>query len=113
MGLGYDRRKFIAAPGTILASANGVVDENYWMSGYVSARLDARSRLSTNVWADWFHSGFGPNNDGNAMGASAAYFRSLSENLTATAALGIDGINRSAEPDTWNASALVGVRYSF
>lgn len=57
VGLGYDRRKFIAAPGTILASANGVVDENYWMSAYLNGRIDANSRFATNVYATWFNSG--------------------------------------------------------
>jgi hypothetical protein len=113
IGGGYDRRRFIAAPGTILAAANGKVDENYWLAGYVNGQLGERSSFSTNVYANWFQSGFASAGDGTAFGASAAYNRSLSDHLSATAALGIDGINRQALDDIWNASALVGVRYSF
>ena len=111
IGAGYDRRSFIAAPGTILAVANGKVDENYWLSGYVNARLGARSQLSTNLYANWFNSGFG--SDGTALGASTAYNRSITDHLTATAAVGIQGIDRKTQPDDWSASALLGVRYSF
>ena len=113
VGLGYDRRKFIAAPGTILASANGVVDENYWMSAYLNGRIDANSRFATNVYATWFNSGFVTAEDGTTMGASAAYYRNITDHLTANVAVGVDGLNRETLPDLWSASALVGVRYSF
>ena len=43
IGAGYDRRKFIAAPGTILASANGLTDENWWVSANVSGVADKSS----------------------------------------------------------------------
>ena len=111
VGAGYDRRSFIAAPGTILAAANGTVDENTWLSGYVNARLGARSNLATNLYANWFSSGLG--GDGTALGASTAYNRSITDHLTATAAVGIQGIDRKTQPDDWSASALLGVRYSF
>jgi len=113
VGGGYLRRKFIGARGTVLAAANGVVDENIWLAGYLNAKLDNRSSLATNLWASWFQSGFGVNNDGNAMGATAAYNRSLTDHLSGTVAVGIDGVSRNAQPSTWDASALVGVRYSF
>ncbi len=113
LGAGYDRRKFIAAPGTILASANGQSDTNTWLAGYVNARLDSRSALSTNVWASWFKSDFVGSGDGTAMGINSAYNRSISDHLSATAAVGVDGVSRSAQPDNWNASALLGLRYSF
>lgn len=113
VGLGYDRRKFIAAPGTILASANGVVDENYWMSAYLNGRIDSNSRFATNVYATWFNSGFVTAEDGTTLGASAAYYRNITDHLTANVAVGVDGLNRETLPDLWSASALVGVRYSF
>lgn len=115
IGAGYDRRKFIAAPGTVLASANGVVDENYWLAAYLNGRIDQRSSFSTNVYANWFQTGAGfVGGDATLVGATAAYYRSLTNRLSATAALGLDGISR-ADPleDVWSASALVGVRYSF
>jgi hypothetical protein len=111
---GYDRRKFIAAPGTILASANGLVDENYWASGYVQGRIDSNSRFAVNLYANWFNSGSALEGDTNNYGATLAYYRSLTERLEATAALGIDNISRQ-EPlgDQMTGSALLGLRYSF
>jgi hypothetical protein len=113
IGAGYDRRTFFAAPGTILAAANGVVDENFWLMAYLDARLDQRSNLSTNLYANWFQSGFAGSGDASALGAQVAYRRSLTNRLSGSLALGIDGISRQFEDDYWTASALAGVRYSF
>ena len=114
IGAGYDRRKFIAAPGTVLALANGVIDENIWLAAYMNGRIDRDSRYSLNVYANWFQSGSALTGDATALGATLAYYRNLTDRLTATAALGIDGISR-AEPldDQWAASAVVGLRYNF
>ncbi len=114
IGAGYDRRKFIAAPGTVLAAANGVTDENIWLAAYLNGRIDRNSHYAVNLYANWFQSGATLDGDSTALGASLAYYRNLTDRLTATAALGIDGISRS-EPleDQWSASALVGLRYQF
>jgi len=112
LGAGYDRRKFIAAPGTILAAANGVTDENAWLSGWLSAQLDRDSTLSTFAYIDWFNSRL-DGSDGTAVGANASYNRLLGRHLSANAALSIQGIQRSKAVDTWDASAMLGLRYSF
>ena len=113
IGAGYDRRKFIAAPGTILAAANGVIDENAYVAGYLGARLDQQSSISANIYANWFQSGLSTAGDATALGANVSYFRRLADRLTASAAFGIDGIERE-DPfiDQWGATALVGLRYS-
>ena len=112
IGGGYDRRRFIAARGTVLAVANGVVDENYWLAAYLNGKIDNRSSFSTNVYANWFQSGIGP--DSSAIGATAAYYRHLTGHISASAAVGIDGTKEDAPfDDFWTASALFGVRYSF
>jgi hypothetical protein len=111
LGAGYDRRRFIAARGTVLAAANGVVDENYWLAAYLNGRIDARSSFSTNIYWNWFEPGLGA--DAAAVGATAAYNRSLTHKLSATAAVGVDGVNQDGFQDIWTASALLGVRYSF
>lgn len=114
IGAGYDRRKFIAAPGTVLAVANGVIDENYWLAAYLNGEINARSGFTTTIYANWFDTRSALGEDGMAMGAVASYYRYLTSNLSAAAALGIDGFNRN-DPleDDWRASAQVGVRYSF
>lgn len=113
IGGGYDRRKFIGAQGTILASANGVIDENTWLSAYFNGKIDRNSRFSTNVYANWYQSGEALAGDVQGVGATAAYYRTIGGHLTATAAVGVDGVSRELADDYWSASALVGVRYSF
>lgn len=115
VGLGYDRRKFLAAPGTVLASAAGVIDENIWMSGYVNSRIGQRGTIAANAYANWFESGNALGGDSRAVGASTAYGHQITERLSATAALGVDGLLRdnAALEDVWTASALVGVSYRF
>ena len=113
VGAGYDRHSFIAAPGTVLALANEVIDENYWVAAYLNGRIDRNSSFGTNVWANWYQSGDALAGDSSAIGATAAYYRTLTGNLTATAAVGINGVNREVLQDIWTASGLVGLRYSF
>lgn len=114
LGVGYDRRKFIAAPGTVIASANGVVDETWWASVYATTKLDARSSVSGSASADWFNSGFA-GSGGMAVGytASLAYYRRIIAGLSGTAALGLDGIRQDRLPDIMSASALLGLRYEY
>lgn len=112
-GAGYDRRKFIAAPGTVLASANGVIDENYWLAAYLNGRIDRYSSFGTSVRANWYQSGDALAGNSSAVGATAAYYRSITSRLSATAAVGVDGVNRDLLEDVWSAQAMVGIRYSF
>lgn len=113
IGAGYDRRKFIAAPGTVLAAANGVTDENLWAAAYLNGRIDRSSSFSTSVYGNLYKSGDALSGDITALGATAAYYRLLTSKLTATAAIGIDGVRRETLVDIWSAQAMVGVRYSF
>jgi hypothetical protein len=111
---GYDRRKFIAAPGTVLAVANGVIDENTWVAGYLNGRFDRSSGYAVNVYANWFQSGSALAGDSSGLGATLSYYRNLTDHLEATAAAGLDNISRSDPlPDQTTLNALVGLRYSF
>jgi hypothetical protein len=112
-GLGYDRRRFIAAPGTVLAPANGVTDENIWLAAYAATRLDARSSLNWNASANWFESGFDLGSATFGYSTSLSYNRDFVRGLTGTAAVGLDGITRDTLPDFMSASALLGLRYAF
>ena len=114
LGAGYDRRKFIGAPGTVLESANGVIDEKYWAAAYLSGEIDSQSSFSTNFYANWVESGGSFSSDVTTLGAVAAYYRSLTDHLSASAALGVDGLEGAdLLEDIWTASAQVGVRYKF
>ncbi len=114
VGAGYDRRTFIAASGTILAAANGVQDENYWVAFYLDGELGNKASFSANTYANWLRSGFSSTGDVLAVGASAAYRRQLLAGLSARAAVALDHLDSSqSDQDFTAASALVGLRYDF
>jgi hypothetical protein len=113
LGAGYDRRTYIAAPGTVLAPLDGLTDESYYVIGGVTRQIGQSASLTTNAYINWFDSA----SDGGevtAFGGSAAYNQSLTRRLTARAALAIDYFDSefSAE-DFAYATALVGLRYDF
>jgi len=113
LAAGYDQRKYLGAPGTVLANVAGVMDENIWTGAYLARQIDAQSGISGNAFANWFDSGFDSSGNGMGYAASVSYYRNLLAGLTGTAAVGVDGVTRDALPDYTNASALVGLRYSF
>ncbi len=114
LGIGYDRRKFIAAPGTILASANGVIDESYYVSAGLSGPVGRNAGFSLNGYGAVVDAGGGPIGDATVLGASAAYHQYLLGRLAARAAVAIDYLDsKVVGDDLTTASALVGLRYDF
>lgn len=112
IGAGYDRRRFIAAPGTVLAPVNGLVDESYYVIGGVTRQLGQNSAIATNAYVNWFK-GAG-NNDVTAIGGSAAYNQSITQRLEGRAAIGVDYVDSQfTAQDFAIATALVGLRYNF
>lgn len=113
LGIGYDNRKYIAARGTVLGSADGQVDENYWLAANLNWAIDDRSGLYTNGYANLTKSDAFVGDISN-VGLTTAYYRNLTNHLRAHAALGIDGTLGTGEfDDFWTASALLGMRYNF
>jgi hypothetical protein len=113
LGIGYDNRKYLAAPGTVLAINDGQVEQNYWLTGNLGWTVDERSGWNANAYANLIQSDLLLDDITN-VGLSAAYYRALTARLRATAALGIDGtIGNEFTEDFWTASALVGMRYNF
>ena len=114
VGAGYQRRKFIAAPGTVLASANGIVDEAYWVNYYIGAQLGRDASVDASAYASRINSGFANNGEVLAIGASAAYRRAITDRLSARAAVAIDHLDSEAAIENYtSASALLGLRYDF
>lgn len=114
IGAGYDRRKFIAAQGTVLAPANGVTDESYYLAAYLSGDIGQSGSFTTNAYANWLSSGFANAGDVFATGGSAAYSRRIYSGLSARAAVALDHLNSElASEDLTAASALLGLRYDF
>ena len=113
IGGGYDRRTFLAAEDTVLAPQNGLADETIWLAGFASTRIDERSSLSLNAYANWFQSELDLAGNTINYSASLAYQRDLLRGLSGTAAVGLDGVVREDLPDFKSASGLLGLRYTF
>ncbi len=112
-GIGYDRRRFLAASGTAIGGTNGQVDETVWWAAYASTELDQRSSVTANASANWFDSSDAFADSSLGYSASVAYNRNLLRGLSGTAAVAFDGVSRKDLEDFQAASALVGLRYSF
>ena len=110
---GYDRREYIGAAGTVLGIENGGIDQNYFVNGYVTYAIDRKSSVTGTLDAYWYRTGLVLDGDLNAVGATAVYQRRILQNLTASAALGVDSINAQALQDVWSASGELGMRYNF
>jgi hypothetical protein len=113
IGAGYDRRRFIAVPGSVLGVTNLTIDENVWLAAYLNGRIDSKSGFGTTVWANWYQSGDALAGNSSAVGATASYNRSITSRLSANASVGIQGVNRDVLEDFWSAQAMAGVRYTF
>ena len=113
LGLGYDRRQYITAPGTALAAINGVVDQYYWAAGFFGYRLTPHSTFETSLDVYKYQSGLSSTGNVNALRAVALYQYYLSRHMTANASLALDGITRPALDDLWSASGSLGMRYTF
>jgi hypothetical protein len=113
IGAGYDRRKYIAAAGTILESINGVADESYYVTGAVSRNVGRDGNFAANAYINWFDSGV-DNGDLTSYGASASYGHALTNKLSARAALGVDYVDSEFTAEDFAfATALLGLRYDF
>ena len=111
-GVGYDRRTYYGAPGTLLAAANDQVDESFYGNVSLGAPVGARGALAVNGYASYLRQNNDLLSDALLLGASAAYTHSIFGNLSARGALSVDTIDSDAFDET-NASALLGLRYDF
>ncbi len=109
---GYTRRNFIAAQGTVLSIYDGVIDENFYGNLDIYQNLNERDVLGLNLYGIRNFSN-GPQGDYLASGATARYLRYLTQKLSATAAMGVEGYDRDGFAADWTASALLGLRYNF
>jgi len=110
---GYVRRKFIADSQSVLAAANGLVDQNYFAAIGVQRPLDAVSGFDAQLYFNYFDSGFNGVGDVTNIGANASYRRTVWRSLQASAAIGIDSIDRQGQEAFVSLLAQLGLRYQF
>lgn len=113
IGLGYDRRTFIAAPGTVLAAADGLAEESYNASIFLDGKIGNNAGFTVNAYGAYLTSDF-TDQSATALGTSASYRQQLYMGLSARAAVSLDYLDSDvAGEDIKTASALVGLRYDF
>ena len=112
-GIGYDRRTFIAPAGTVLAAANGMTEESFYGSVFLSGQVGQGGGFTVNAYGNYLTSDF---TDSSAwvLGTSASYNQQLYMGLSARAAVSLDYLDSDVSgDDIKTASALVGLRYDF
>lgn len=112
-GAGYANRRYHRPSGTGFNAISATEDQNFSVHGSVGRQLSRTSDVDLNVYASWFDSDLGGSRDVTSTGATLSYNRSfLLERLQLIAALGLyhsdDGVDGAT-----NASALLGLRYTF
>jgi hypothetical protein len=113
IGAGYDRRTFIAAADTVLATVDGLTDESYYIIGGLSREIGQSANLATNAYVNWFEAASN-GNDVTAFGASAAYNQSITQRLVGRAAIAYDTFDSEFTAEDFAfVTALVGLRYNF
>lgn len=112
VGAGYAQRRYLAPTGVFFTVEN-VTDESIMLQATVDRRLTARSGIDFAVYADWYDSGIAGAPGVTALGATAAYYRSIGERLRAQAALGLYSFDREGFEAQVSGQALIGIRYDF
>lgn len=113
IGAGYDNRKFIGAEGTVLAAANGITDENYFIFAGASGPM-FRGRVAASATASWYDSGLDTAGDTFTIGSSVSYMQQVYRRLSARAAFSAYLLDSEiTEADVSALNALVGLRYDF
>ena len=112
VGLGYAQRTY-RTPVLASFNLNGVKDESYYGQGNIGYKLDQNSSIDTSVYASLYQSGIAGAPEVISAGATSQYSRTFGRNLSATAAVGLYSFDIEGINSELNASALVGMRYTF
>lgn len=113
VGAGYDNRKFIGAPDTVLELTDGVTDETlYAFAGASSPAWGGE--VSVNIYGSRLNSGISDLGDSFTLGSSAEYSRRIYGKLFGRAAISAFMLdNELANADLRGVSLLLGARYEF
>ena len=112
VGVGYAQRTY-KTPALASFNLNGVKDESYYGQGNVGYKIGQNSSIDTSVYACLYDSGIAGAADVVSAGATSTYSRRFGRNLSATAAVGLYSFDIEGTNSELNASALLGMRYTF
>lgn len=111
LGAGYSQRKFITPQGEIVL-VRGSRDENWFGNGSMTYMFNDRDSLDTVVYINYFDAS-GGRPDVLNYGAFTSYYKGLGRRLSASASLGLDGVQADDIDTVISAMGQVGLRYSF
>ncbi len=113
VGVGWSQRRFKAPQIAGQFSVNGTSDETFFGQANLGYQIDRNSTVDAQVFGSIFHSGVPGAPEVYSLGGTGSYYRTFGRHLSATASVGIYEFDTDQDPSTINASALVGMRYSF
>lgn len=114
VGLGYAQRKYetpIIAGATF--NLNGVRDESWFGQGQIAYQIDEKSQVDAQIFASLYDSGILNAPNVLSTGATSSYRRTFGRRLSGLAAIGLYSNRVDGQEGDLNASALLGMRYSF
>jgi hypothetical protein len=112
LGAGYAQRRYLAPTGTFF-TVDHVTDESWMFQANAARQLTARSGIDFALFADRYDSGIAGAPDVTALGATTAYYTSITERLRAQAALGLYGFDQEGVDSEVSGQLLLGLRYQF
>jgi hypothetical protein len=114
MGIGYAQRKYetpLVAGATF--NLDGVRDESWFGQGQVAYQIDERSQVDAQIFASLYDSGILNAPNVLSTGLTSSYRRTFGRRLSGLAAIGLYSNKVEQQEGDLNASALLGMRYSF
>ena len=111
VGAGYSQRKFITPQGQSVL-VRGSKDENWYGNASMTYMLGDRDSIDTVAYVNYFDAS-GGRPDVLNYGAFTSYYKSLTRRLSASASVGVDGVQADDIDTVINAMGQVGLRYSF
>jgi len=113
LGGGYFARRYLTAPGTVLASYDGVLDQTWYASGGVSGRIDQRTQFYLNSFVSLYHTDQVAAADLGDWGVNGTLSHHLTDHLVGTASFEVLGVNQQVAPDQVEMLGQLGLRYNF
>lgn len=111
VGAGYSQRKFITPSGEAVY-IRGSRDENWYGNASLTYAFNDRDSLDTVLYFNHFDAS-GGRPDVTNYGAFTSYYKGLTRRLSASASVGVDGVNADDLDTIISAMGQVGLRYSF
>ncbi|TVV76128.1 hypothetical protein [Sphingomonas solaris] len=113
LGGGYSQRRFLAPEIPGLFTLNGVEDESWSVQGNLGRRITTDSGVDFAVYGDLYRSGIAGAGDVKSGAATANYYRTLGDHLTANAAVGLFAFDTEGFETDVSGTLLLGMRYAF